>query len=127
MRKTYPFNKPPKVRASNATGRLLANPKTSILSPVPAKPVSRTGLRPILSLSHPQNMLARNSAIAKAEVTMPAYIEICFSLSVILKESTINHMYGNMPKDHGQTLLGFQKIVYYHGCAAGIDHIWDVP
>lgn len=70
--KTNPFSKPPNVLASNATGRLLANPKISMLIPVPASPVSRTGLRPILSLSQPQNMLAENSAMANADVTIPA-------------------------------------------------------
>lgn len=86
---TDPFNNPPIVRASKATGRLLANPKTNMLIPVPASPVSKTGFRPTLSLSHPQKMLAENSAIANAEVTMPAYIEICFSSSVIPKVLTM--------------------------------------
>lgn len=68
---TYPFKKPPKARANKAMGRLDAKPNISILSPVPARPVSRIGLRPTLSLSHPQKMLAENSAMAKMEVTSP--------------------------------------------------------
>lgn len=67
----YPFRKPPKARANKAIGRFGAKPNMSILIPVPARPVSRIGFRPTLSLSHPQKMLAENSAIAKIEVTSP--------------------------------------------------------
>jgi hypothetical protein len=69
---TYPFKSPPSARANNATGRLGANPKISILSAVPASPVIKTGFRPILSLSLPHTTPDENSANANADVTIPA-------------------------------------------------------
>jgi len=82
----YPFSNPPKARPSNATGRLGAKPNISMLSAVPASPVIKTGFRPTRSLSLPQITPVENSANAKAEVTMPAYIAIWRLSSVILKD-----------------------------------------
>lgn len=86
---TYPFKSPPKARANNATGKLGANPKINMLSAVPAKPVKRTGFRPILSDNLPQATPEENSAKAKADVTIPAYIGRSSGLLVILKSFTI--------------------------------------
>ncbi|CAG8961960.1 hypothetical protein HYFRA_00013740 [Hymenoscyphus fraxineus] len=71
---TYPLSSPPKALAIKATGRLGAKPKINMLSAVPAKPVKSTGFRPILSDNLPQATPEENSAKAKAEVTIPAYI-----------------------------------------------------
>jgi hypothetical protein len=86
---TYPFNIPPNARATSATGRVGANPNMTMLTPVPARPVRRIGFRPTRSLNLPQNILARNSAIAKAEVTIPAYMAIWRSSLVILNDFTM--------------------------------------
>jgi hypothetical protein len=69
-----------------ATGKFGANPSTSMLQPVPARPVSRTGFRPTLSLNRPQGTPVENSAKAKAEVTMPAYTEIWRWSEVMLND-----------------------------------------
>lgn len=71
-RVTCPFKKPPRARASSAVCKLVANPKTSMLNPVPANPVRSIGLRPTISLNLPHMTLVENSAKAKAEVTKPA-------------------------------------------------------
>lgn len=68
----FPFNPPPKARASKATVKLFANPKINMLRRVPRSPINKTGLRPIRSEILPHIMPVENSARAKAEVTMPA-------------------------------------------------------
>jgi hypothetical protein len=86
---TYPFKIPPNARAKSATGKVGANPNMTMLRPVPAMPVRRIGFRPTRSLSLPQNILAKNSAIAKAEVIIPAYMVIWRSSLVILNDFTM--------------------------------------
>lgn len=73
---TYPLSTPPNARASSATCKFGARPKIIMLSAVPASPTSRTSLRPTLSLSLPHRTPDKNSAKAKADVTVPAYIAI---------------------------------------------------
>lgn len=86
---THPFNSPPMALANRATQRFGAKPNMSILTPVPANPVRRTGFLPNLSLIRPQMTPVENSAIAKAEVTIPAYIAMLFSSLVIWKDETM--------------------------------------
>jgi hypothetical protein len=93
---THPFNSPPRARARSATGRLGAKPNTNMLSAVPARPVRRTGFRPILSLNLPHGTPDENSAKANAEVTIPAYTGIFASSLVMLKSLIIKYAYGNM-------------------------------
>ena len=82
----YPLSRPPSARPNRAIGRLRANPKTNMLSAVPARPHRRTGFRPTLSLMRPQATPEENSAKAKDEVTMPTYTANVRVSVVILKE-----------------------------------------
>ena len=86
---THPFSSPPNARARRAVARLGEKPKISMLRPVPARPVKRMGFLPNLSLIRPQSTLVENSAKAKAEVTIPAYMAFFLSSLVIWKDDTI--------------------------------------
>lgn len=72
-----------------AMGRLLEKPKMRELIPVPTKPDIMIGFRPSLSLSLPHMKPVMNSAKTKAEMIMPAYMEIWFLSSVMPKSSTM--------------------------------------
>ena len=67
----YPLSSPPRARPTSATGKLGANPNTSILSAVPANPERSTGFLPTLSLNQPQKKPDENSAKVNEEVTNP--------------------------------------------------------
>lgn len=64
----------------------------SMLKAVPASPVRRTGFRPILSLNRPQATPDENSAKAKADVTIPQYMNIWASLLVMWKSLTMKYI-----------------------------------
>ncbi len=67
-----PLRKPPRALPTRATHIFVANPTMRSENIVPAQPNSNTGLRPIRSDRHPQNMPVKDSESAKAEMRRPA-------------------------------------------------------
>lgn len=74
---------PPKARDRIVIGIVLDRPNATMLMAVPNSPNMSTGLRPMWSLMRPHNMALENSAKANAVTSIPAYMEVLFSLPAV--------------------------------------------